>query len=154
MERTYSKPMDMRWFQPNSHFLEWLTQQYSQRLVIDMGAGSGYFGYQLTQQGIQNLSYDWSPGRYNLWGPVLHSDGTTHDYPKGPCIVTICRPCHSDWIVDTIHKALADGVEAVLYIGLPHNYPQDTEGLALGIKRKRVFINAGVDNENVWAFGE
>ncbi|MEN6549991.1 MAG: hypothetical protein ABFE07_28440 [Armatimonadia bacterium] len=133
-------------FDPRPQFVDWLVGYARGRIVIDAGAGVGRLGAMLLERGARCLSLDLEE-RDEPESPVIMKDATTFEYSRGTLVV-LARPCHGNWIYDTIVRTHECGAE-VLYVGKPENVENDLE--YPGLERRLVGADAGREGEVVYS---
>jgi hypothetical protein len=111
------------WSIPSPGDMRWLARLLDGRGVVEIGAGSGYWAWQMVQVGIDVLAYDPNlPGpdnryvKHELFHPVLPGDDRmAAHYPDRALL--LCWPPYSD---STAADALrAYGGDLLVYIGEP-----------------------------------
>ncbi len=131
-------------FDPTDEFIEFVKQQADGRPIVDVGAGSGYLSSKLVAQGMKVLAIDiWI--RDVLLHPVHELDSTIMEFPV-PSYPIVARPCHSDWIEQSVDNAMQK-LTQFLYVGLERNFEQDLEPLRSRYKLRAQKFKAGLDGE-------
>ncbi|HJP73509.1 MAG TPA: hypothetical protein VJ914_04530 [Pseudonocardiaceae bacterium] len=120
---------------PAPSTLHWAAEFCSGRPVVELGAGRGYWAYQLSQAGLQvdaydveppdtaiNVSFDRAAGQRDVWYPV----GTVDDFASrsdglANCVLFLCWP--PGWGNPMASETLAEFTEAggtrLIYVGEP-----------------------------------
>ena len=135
-----------RFFEPSKKFLNYMSAQFGNTLVYDVGAGDGYTAKRLNDLGVTTRAIDLSY-RDGQKYPVEIANAVDYEYLSHSCVM-FCRPCHGPWVECAIDQALSRGVTTFLYIGFRKNLRDD-----LGAYTKRfhnVLRMAGRDRESVW----
>lgn len=109
------------WSIPSPGDIAWITQQLDGRAVVEIGAGSGYWAWQLTQAGVDVAAYD--PQRagegngfakYRAYHPVTigdHENAAGH----GDRALMLCWPSYgAPFAKQALHRYAGD---TVIYIG-------------------------------------
>src|ERR1035438_8800581 len=138
-------------FRPRLGFIDWLASYAGQRLIVDCGAGQGYFAKKLLDRGLNVLALDLNY-RSKTYTQVVECDCTSFQFPRNSLPI-LARPCHGQWVMDTVEQALSDWgsrrCSAVLYISKPENLWRDIE-YSQRIQVMRRVDNAGRDHESVY----
>lgn len=136
-------------FDPNDTFLCWvrdMVEHGGYGGVVDVGAGCGHLASKLAKMGLRVLAID-NVERESTIFPVQNLDATTMSY--APTMLPImARPCHNEWIEDTVKKVFADGVKQFIYVGLEKNFADDL-GELMGFKKTFFEWEAGEEGEKV-----
>ena len=132
-------------FEPKQKFIEYLRSK--RRFIVDAGAGVGHLAKLLgSKSSVLSIDLHMRDG---MESPVITTDSTIFKYPKGS-VVVIARPCHGDWIEDTVRRALGCGCAEVLIIGRPSTIMDDLEPLD-DLRPVKVMEDAGKDGESVFS---
>lgn len=114
----------MRFFEPDSTFLDWLASYAGKRLVFDVGCGDGDLVLELQAKGVKAMGID--PIYLYQRVPTNLSNCIFPAYAeecgllrKYPALVLFCRPCHSGFVERTLEVLHRDS-EAV-YVSKPEN---------------------------------
>jgi hypothetical protein len=144
-------------FVPTEEFMTWILPQVdaSNQSIIEVGAGVGRFARMLSdalpEENCDVIAIDLYPRSLeDSEFTIIKYDATEFRYPKDS-IVFCARPCHSDWVEDTIRVCL-ERAERFYYIGLEDNVERDI-GSILNDKTylwRKVFTNAGMEGESVY----
>lgn len=133
----------IQFFCPTETFLTWLPRFAKGRTIVDCGAGIGHLGTVLPNVIMLDV-FKREGGNPN----VLQTDATVFPFHRRSLPI-ICRPCHGDWVQETIHNAVARTGSA-LYVGLKRNLSIDLHGLPY--HQTTVLENAGEAGELVIMF--
>jgi hypothetical protein len=128
----------LTFFEPTVDGLIILAQLLKNKAVMEVGAGTGLLASKLQKSVPRYVPVDLLP-REGTFTEVYVLDATRLSYLNID-IVVMARPCHGDWVHDTIMKALSDGC-TVFYLGLPRNEDQDLQSL---VDAGKPFHMAGV----------
>lgn len=131
-------------FIPNNNFIESLANYISDEgfNVVDCGAGVGYLSKLLLDRNINVRAIDIFPREHPLVDVEMIN---AESFPfTGRNLAVIARPCHNDWVSDTITRAVSLGAQA-MYIGLKKNFRYDVAGL--GLAHWIFSKDAGADGE-------
>ena len=109
-------------FEPTEAFIEFLTRTSPCRQIVDVGAGTGFLSATLSNRGFKCLAIDIIE-RDEPFYPVHMLDATVMQFPPA-CVPIMARPCHNEWVVETIRNALTT-CGLFLYVGLEHNVFDD-----------------------------
>lgn len=131
-------------FEPTDEFLRFVVQQADGRPVVDVGAGAGLLSQKLTALGVKCLAID-ILDRDDPLHPVYPLDATVMQFPPA-CYPIMARPCHSEWIEQTVDNAM-QRLTQFLYVGLPKNFDTDFEMLRNRYHLRVQKFKAGVDGE-------
>lgn len=151
-------------FHPTDAFLDWLAARYGEesgRYIIDVGCGTGLLLEKMIKRDIRALGIEIHPykyqdceerfGRAGAAALVMQGDATEHPIVRAPeAVLLFARPCHSDWIVKTVKRAVRpySPDRGALYISKPGNAECDLEGLQR--VRRCVGMEIGSDGEECW----
>lgn len=109
------------WSIPSPGDIAWITQALDGRAVVEIGAGSGYWAWQLAQSGVDVAAYDPSPpgpgNRFNqhrLYHPVAEGDHErAADRPDRALM--LCWPTYgAQFAKQALHHYRGD---TVVYVG-------------------------------------
>jgi len=109
------------WSIPSPGDIAWIREQLHGQDVVEIGAGGGYWAWQLTQAGIAVAAYDpYEPGsdnnfaRHRLYHPVMTGDHTmAANHPDRALM--LCWPSYCDpFAKQALHAYEGD---TVIYIG-------------------------------------
>lgn len=118
------------WAIANPRALDWMTEQLDGRGVIEVGAGLGYWAWQLRQRGVDVLASDRFPssvgGNYyftaerRVWHPIVHAHGPTiaAQYPDRALFV--CWPpygTNAEMATDSLLAYRAWRGDCLIYCG-------------------------------------
>lgn len=146
--RAFPSPFaQLRFFEPNDSFLDWITRRANGRIIIDAGCGEGHVTEALIARGEKAIGVDLNP-RDGQNDYVVLMDARDFNYPKGS-LVMFARPCHSDWVVGAIEQAVAYDASEILYVGFAKNLRSDLGAWAEQFDQ--VLANAGKEEECVWS---
>lgn len=109
------------WSIPSPGDMGWLARLLDGRGVVEIGAGSGYWAWQMTQVGIDVIAFDPNlPGpdnryvKHKLYHPVLPGDDRkAAHYPERALL--LCWPPHADPVATDALKAYTG--DLLIYIG-------------------------------------
>ena len=119
-------------FMPDVNFIKWLIEYADGRCIIDCGAGSGYTTALINKLGGKCIAVEpnytierkmfWLKKQINfhIFYEKSEKASIIHDIPDGKALLLFARPCHSDFVYDTITKNMPSGMEA-LYISHKNN---------------------------------
>lgn len=107
------------WSIPSPGDLAFITRHLAGRGVVEMGAGSGYWAWQLAQAGVDVLAYDAQPGGNDHVGPVqyhpVHLGGPDTVAEHGDRALLLCWPPGEDSMAaDTLAAYPGD---MLIYLG-------------------------------------
>lgn len=105
-------------FKPTDKFIKFIKEQ--NRGVIEFGAGSGYLGSKLIEQGIGYIGYD-TVRRDNYFSPVVITDALTVALQQDK-IVVIARPNEGVWVEQSIQKCRKNKIPHILVSCLDLSY--------------------------------
>ena len=115
--------MRYAWAIPTPGDIAWITAKLAGEPVVEIGAGSGYWAWQLTQAGIEVIAYDPhppGPGNQYAHGPLYHrvryGDHTAVLGHQDRALMLCWPSADETFAADTI--AGYDG-RTVIYIGEP-----------------------------------
>lgn len=131
-------------FDPDKEFVEWIKDYANDRVIVDVGCGSGELLFRLYEAGHRRLigidafhPYEiFSPSSYKRIGHVLHFIPAEINSPFATRIVSglgeralvlLCRPCHSSLFIEEVYNLCYDNNIELLYIGLTSNLQRDLE---------------------------
>lgn len=135
-------------FEPKKEFLAYMKKHFRSWFIYDVGAGMGHVTKALRKAGMKHvrpIDLNFRDGRVV---PVAHADGTDYPYKSGS-IVMLCRPCHGNFVYDTITRAV-ERKATVVYVGLTKNVKNDLGDYYR--KFKKVAKNVGADGEHIWVY--
>ena len=120
----------IKFFEPDQNFLNWIKQYANDRLIIDVGCGSGHITKALRKLGCKVMgidpfliSKDMTEAKFN--DDVHLLPWRIEDHPNffvgrgNQVLLLFARPCHSDFVSNALEMKDAD-TEA-LYITVPEN---------------------------------
>ncbi len=119
-------------FQPDADFVKWLVAYAKGRIIIDIGAGSGYLCALIIQHKGKAMGIEphFTIERKTFWmeyGFMFNviADHAQHasfikGLPPDKTLYVFARPCHNAFVTETINKVLPAGSE-ILYIGHQEN---------------------------------
>lgn len=128
MKRAYAAGLDRHslcarysWSIPSPGDITWLAGMLDGRGVVEIGAGSGYWAWQLTQAGVAVAAYDPNPpspdnpfNQHRLYHPVIPGDHTAAASHSERALM-LCWPSYSDpWAAQALDAYRGD---TVIYIG-------------------------------------
>lgn len=119
------------WGIPTPGDIQWLTEQLDGRAVVEIGAGTGYWAWQLSQAGVDVAAFDIRAyGEDNPWcypiqyHPVAQAGPEkAGEYPTRALL--LCWPPYSDPMATDALRAYGGGV--VVYVGEPGGCCADDE---------------------------
>lgn len=134
--RMHSGRPVMEFFQPDDQFIKWIKEYANNRLIVEIGCGSGRTMMRLADAGARICGVDpyWDMQEYVTINQKRIASGKEmiQVLPKRieecPALITdkgckililFCRPCHSDFVVNTLN--IKDADTEVLYITKPEN---------------------------------
>lgn len=139
-------------FRPTRKFVAWLKEYAKGRLVIDCGAGQGFFAKKMRDAGISVLALDINE-RDETFTEIVRSNCDAFDFPRRSLPI-FARPSHGSWVWDVVHRAMNDWgtrrAEAVLYVGKESNVERDLDLRDPSFRIKQLGKNCGRDREGVW----
>ena len=150
----------LNFFEPDQKMLEWLKNYANGRLIIDIGCGTGHIIRELHKIKTKVIGIDphmdvtkfheenlkQGIGLIN----VMLREAQHCDLAKLPnCLLIFCRPCHSDFVEETI-KVMHPTSEA-LYITVPRNL-NNYNDLGRFKKVAKLLKHEGIsiEEEQVW----
>lgn len=99
-DRTYLTTA-FAWSIPSPGDIAWIRDRLGGRGVVEPGAGSGYWAWQLSQSGVDVVAYEPEAPEYNKyvatkpWFPVLHGDhGDVKHHPDRALL--LCWPSYGE----------------------------------------------------------
>lgn len=128
LRRAYAAGLDRHnlcarytWSIPSPGDITWLAERLDGRGIVEIGAGSGYWAWQLAQAGIAVAAYDPHPPgpenkyvQHRLYHPVMPGDHTAAmRHPDR--VLMLCWPCYGDPYANEALRAY--GGDTVIYIG-------------------------------------
>lgn len=128
MKRAYAAGLDRRalcarysWSIPSPGDIAWLVKQLDGQGVVEIGAGSGYWAWQLAQAGVDVAAYDPHPpgpdnmfNRHRLYHPVGGGDHEKSADHPGRALM-LCWPSYgAPFAKQALHRYRGD---TVVYIG-------------------------------------
>lgn len=127
----------VEFFSPTAKFINFLKDYKRNRTVLELGCGTAPIARRM--QGVIPVDLFMQKGQ-----PVntLLLDASKFPFASS-YLAVIARPCHSDWVLNTINAAIKADTE-VLYIGLEANIEKDLHG-----KTKFVRLNPADKNHIV-----
>jgi len=137
-----------KFFEPNEKFVAYMKKHFAEKVVFDVGAGAGHVSAILSEKGIKTIALDLHI-HSNPEFAVLTADAATFKYTKRS-VVMICRPCHGNFVEQTIERAKECKASVVLYIGLHRNMANDLGDFADGFEE--VATKVGNDGESIWRY--
>jgi SAM-dependent methyltransferase len=129
------KPV-LEFFQPDDVFINWIKEYAQNRLIVEIGCGSGLTLIRLSNAGARICGVDpyWDMSEYvgiNM-SRIQRNQSLIQVLPKriedvpelitnkgSKILILFCRPCHSDFVVNVLN--MKDPDTEVLYITLPEN---------------------------------
>ncbi len=134
-------------FEPTDEFIQFLKTFADGRPIIDVGAGCGLLAKRIHDEGMKVLAID-IIDRTEPVHPVHNLDATAMTFPAG-CLPVMARPCHSEWIEETVRNAMQH-LTQFIYVGLPRNFGKDLGPLRrhYQLRVQKGFV-AGKDGELV-----
>ena len=124
-------------FKPTKQFIAWAKGCGLD--IIDCGAGIGEW-----LDDVDNafgIDYNYREGQSKK---VLSMEASLFPFEENHAAL-LTRPCHGDWVDDTLYMALIRGARA-FYAGKHSNVEMDLEGF----NKELVLENAGEDGESLW----
>ena len=140
----------IKFFEPQSQFFSQMIAAYKEWHIYDIGAGKGHVALGLALNGLTVTAIDFIL-RENPEYPVLHANAVSFNYPHD-AVLLFCRPCHSEFVEETIQQGINCGVHHFVYAGLPKNVDSD-----LGRFRRNFVLVAkkiGRDGESLYIMGK
>lgn len=111
--------MSLTFFKPTQAFLDWAKTTIGNRPVFEAGCGNGSLMKALEGVGINKVVgidiIEQQVPPYPIGPAIVIGDATKFDYTPGS-VVIIARPCHGNFAIDTIHRALQCKCD-VIYVG-------------------------------------
>jgi hypothetical protein len=138
---------DQDFFTPTPAFKDWVLAQHwlRYRTIIDAGAGRGLMSMVLRSFGLDVTAIDLHERPVDL-GKVQIEDATQREYESDDVLI-IARPCHGGWHEKAYSRALRQGCEDLLYIGLERNIAAD---FGDDWEIELLVENIGAQGENIW----
>jgi hypothetical protein len=122
-------------FNPTEEFVEWLVKEINGRVVIEIGSGKGELLNALHEKGVKIIGLDpyVNPDglKRNVLAKTLSVLAEDFDFIKFKknlktgVVVIVARPCHSDFVKDTLSNLPCD--INMIYIGFSKNLELDFE---------------------------
>jgi hypothetical protein len=109
------------WSIPSPGDMAWLRQMLDGQSIVEIGAGSGYWAWQLAQVGVAVAAYDPVPpgpdnsfNQHKLYHPVAEGDhGKAAEHP-GRALMLCWPSCGASFAKEALHHYRGD---TVIYIG-------------------------------------
>jgi len=136
----------IRFFTARNKFFS-IVDSWKELPFVECGCGSGDTVRELSARRFSVLGIDIA-NREGQSSNILIADASTFAFSRN-MVCLICRPDHSGWCQDTMHKALKEGA-IVLYVGLPKNLERDV-GQYFG-KHTKCHAKVGEEGESLWVF--
>jgi SAM-dependent methyltransferase len=128
--------LGLQFFQPDRKFIEWIKTYARNRLIIEVGCGTGIVLMRLMDAGARicgiepywddSAGMEMNMNRIKANQDMIHIlSRTIEDLPNmyvgrgDKVLLLFCRPCHSDFVSNTLE--VKDKETEVLYITLPEN---------------------------------
>lgn len=139
----------MVFFEPRDEFLVWLLTYAKDRVVFDVGCGTGVFLERMWQMGIKAIGvelYVHKIENVTTRMRVFPQDARECSALRTmPALVLFCRPSHDGWVHDTI--PLLHPESEVLYISKPGNEVMD---VPYDVFTRELLDPPGCEEEYVW----
>lgn len=148
--------MSYRFFIPDGEFKEWIKEYAGDRIIIDVGAGTGEFALEMKEIGAKMMciepyplfdvnTYDFIKKGIQWWpNPVEESENLIKGLGN-KVIFLFARPCHSKF-VETCLDFMANESEG-LYITLPENVER-YDDLGKWRNHKQLLNHKGTSKDN------
>ena len=146
--------MGIRFFIPDMEFKQWLKDYAGDRIIIDVGAGTGEFALEMREIGAKIMciepynevdSYNFISKGIQWWPHRVEESQTIIKAIKDKGLFLFARPCHSDFVENCI-TYMDDKAEA-LYITIPKNLVR-YQDLGIWNNYKTLLTHKGTSEEN------
>jgi len=143
--------LDIKFFEPDNKFIEWIINYADGRMIADIGCGTGHLLSLLMDKGIKCFGVEpyWdtkmtseriSSGKAMIQVIPTFVQKTDILKAANNPLILVCRPCHSGFHHEIAECAPEDA--EILYIGLERNLEID------GVDNYPVIPHKGSSKEN------
>jgi hypothetical protein len=144
-----------KFFEPTRDWLDWMKENFGDRMIVDCGTGIGHVVRALKKRGMKAIGIDLYPSEAIVNEHTGFYLGDASCFPYSHDWVPIfCRPCHDGFVMESIEHAFERGCGDVLYISKRINYERDIDEDLLhewGLAISEVELeNIGEEEEVMW----